>query len=84
MSGLLFRFFFLFLMKILVANNVDPDQIPHNEVSDLGLHCFAYDPLMGFQVRIGQGEWLYFQGKQPPFFFIFLPPLSIELGQFCE
>ena len=31
--------FILFLMEILLANNVDPDQMPHNVASDLGLHC---------------------------------------------
>ena len=31
--------FIIFLMKILVANNVDPDQMPHYVASDLGLHC---------------------------------------------
>ena len=25
--------------KILLANNVDPDQMPHHVASDLGLHC---------------------------------------------
>ena len=23
----------------MLANDVDPDQMPHNVVSDLGLHC---------------------------------------------
>ena len=23
----------------MFANNVDPDQMPHNVASDLGLHC---------------------------------------------
>ena len=27
------------LWKILLANNVDPDQMPHYVASDLGLHC---------------------------------------------
>ena len=26
-------------MKILLANTVDPDQMPHYVASDLGLHC---------------------------------------------
>ena len=30
---------FIFLWKILLANNVDPDQMPHHVASDLGLHC---------------------------------------------
>ena len=29
---------FYFLWKILLANNVDPDQNPHYVASDLGLH----------------------------------------------
>ena len=28
-----------FLWKILLANNVDPDQMPHYVAYDLGLHC---------------------------------------------
>ena len=30
---------FYFWWKILFANNVDPDQMPHYVASDLGLHC---------------------------------------------
>ena len=30
---------FYFLWKILLANNVDTDQMPHYVASDLGLHC---------------------------------------------
>ena len=30
---------FCFCWKILSANNVDPDQMPHYVVFDLGLHC---------------------------------------------
>ena len=26
-------------MEILLANSVDPDQMPHSVASDLGLHC---------------------------------------------
>ena len=37
-SGL-FVAFSLFLMENLLANNVDPDQMPHYVASDLGLHC---------------------------------------------
>ena len=29
----------LSLWKILLANNVDPDQMPHYVAFDLGLHC---------------------------------------------
>ena len=25
----------------MIANNVDPDQIPHYVASDLGLHCLS-------------------------------------------
>ena len=28
-------------MEILLANNVDPDQMPHYVASDLGLHCLS-------------------------------------------
>ena len=31
--------FILFLMGNPVSKNVDPDQMPHYVVSDLGLHC---------------------------------------------
>ena len=30
---------FYVLCKILIANNVGPDQMPHYVASDLGLHC---------------------------------------------
>ena len=30
---------FYFWWKILLANNVDPDQTPHHVASDLSLHC---------------------------------------------
>ena len=30
---------FYFRWKILLANNIDPDQMPHYVVSDLGLQC---------------------------------------------
>ena len=33
--------FILFLWKILLANTVDPDQMPHYVASDLGLHCLS-------------------------------------------
>ena len=36
----LFCFYSTFLWKILLANSVDPDQMPHNVASDLGLHCW--------------------------------------------
>ena len=46
------------LVKFLLANNVDPDQKPHDGASELGLHClamallFAYGPFRGFEVRM--------------------------------
>ena len=33
--------FILFLMEILLANNIDPGQIPDHVVSDLDLHCLS-------------------------------------------
>ena len=36
---------FCFLRKILLANTVDPDQMPHYVASDLGLHCLPMTPL---------------------------------------
>ena len=29
----------------MFASSVGPDQTPHYVASDLGLHCFDYDPL---------------------------------------
>ena len=43
---------FFFLWKILLANNVDPDQMPH-VASNLGLH-FALTLFRGFLVRTGK------------------------------
>ena len=37
--GLFFHFYSTFLWRVLLANNVDPDQMPHYVASDLGLHC---------------------------------------------
>ena len=39
--------------KILLANNVDPDQMPHDVASDLGPPLFAYVFFMDCQVRMG-------------------------------
>ena len=38
-SGLFYGFYSIFDGKILLANNVDPDQMPQYVASDLGLHC---------------------------------------------
>ena len=34
----------------LNANSVDPDQMPHSAVSDLGLHCLPMSLLWGARV----------------------------------
>ena len=41
---------FYFGWKILSANSVDPDQMPHYVASDLGLHCLPFFPFMRFPV----------------------------------
>ena len=41
---------FYFRWKILLANNVNPDQMPHL-ADDLGLHCL-HDPCAGFLIRM--------------------------------
>ena len=46
-------FYSIFDKKILLANTVDPDQMPHYVASDLGLHCLPIDPIKGFQIRKG-------------------------------
>ena len=38
-SGLYFVLLFYFFMKNLLANNIDPEQMPHYVASDLGLCC---------------------------------------------
>ena len=37
--GSIRHFYSIFDGKILSANNVDPDQMPHYVASDQGLHC---------------------------------------------
>ena len=37
--GCILSLLFYFIFKILLANNVDPDQMPHYVESDLDLHC---------------------------------------------
>ena len=52
MSGPFCRCYSTFDGKILLANNVYPDQMPQNVASDLGLHCLHnYDPSTGFQEK---------------------------------
>ena len=43
---------FFFCWKILLANNVDPDQMPHYVASDLGLHCLPMS-FYGFPGKYG-------------------------------
>ena len=43
---------FYFLCKSLLANNADPDQMPHYVASDQGLHCL-HDPFTSLQVLMG-------------------------------
>ena len=38
-AGSIVWLLFYFLWKILLANNVDPDQTPHYVAPDLSLHC---------------------------------------------
>ena len=38
--GLFCHFYDIFLWKILLANNIDPDQMPYYLAFDLSLHCF--------------------------------------------
>ena len=38
--GSILLLLFYFQQKILLANTVDPDRMPHYVASDLGLHCF--------------------------------------------
>ena len=45
---------FYFRWEILLANNVDPDQTPHDVASDLGLQCLPMTLFLGFQVRMAQ------------------------------
>ena len=37
--GIILSLLFYFWKKILLVNNVDPDQMPHYVASDQGLHC---------------------------------------------
>ena len=51
-SCLLCRFYYIF-MKILLANNVGPDQKPHDMASDLGLHCLPKGSFKEFPGKNG-------------------------------
>ena len=52
-SSLSLYFFFFFLWKILLSNNVNPYQTPHNVASDLSLHCLPMTLL-----RVSMWEWV--------------------------
>ena len=43
-------------MEKHTANNVDPDQTPHNVASDLGLHCL---PMIRYQFPAKNGLHLF-------------------------
>ena len=52
-SILLLLFYTCIRWKILLANNVGPDQMPHYVVSDLGLHCLPWTLL-----QVSRYEWV--------------------------
>ena len=43
-------------MEILLANNVDPYQTPHDVASDLGLHCLPMAPGKNGLISNGKGK----------------------------
>ena len=53
MLGLLCRFYYFFRWKILLANNVDPDQMPQYVVSDRSPQCLPMTLFTGFPVKMG-------------------------------
>ena len=60
-SGLFYRFYFIFDEKLV--NTVNPDQTPHYVASDLGLHYFPDDLFTGFQVKwVNILVCIFFQG----------------------
>ena len=38
-AGSILSLLFYFLWKVLLENSVDPERMPHDVASDLGLHC---------------------------------------------
>ena len=48
---------FYFPWKILLTNNIGPDQTSHNVTSDQGLYCLPTNSFMGFQVRMGESKY---------------------------
>ena len=51
--GSILLILFYFGWKSLLADTVDPDQMPHDVASDLVLQCLPMTLFTGFQVRIG-------------------------------
>ena len=48
----------LFSIFVLIANNVDPDQLPHYVASDLGLHCLLMTLLQVSRLELVKGKTL--------------------------
>ena len=57
--GSILLLLFYFLMEILLLNNVDSDQTPHNLASKLGLHCLPM-PLLRVSSGLGSNYFLFF------------------------
>ena len=58
--GSIMSLLFYFCGKMTLANNIDPDQTPHNVASDLGLRCL---PLI--LLRVCRSKWV--KGKRSKF-----------------
>ena len=64
---------FLSLKIVLVlANSVDPDEMPHYGAFHLGLHCLLKNPFRGFQYTKGYLNWnfIYLMYMQWSFFYV--------------
>ena len=60
-SGIFCHFNSIFFYeKILLANSVDPDQIPHHVASDLSLHCFPMTFFYRFPDKNGLNQKFIF------------------------
>ena len=42
-----------FIIPVVDANSVDPDQMLCYVTSDLGLHCLLNNPFGGLQIKLG-------------------------------
>ena len=69
---------FYFWWKILLANNIDPDQTPHYVASHLGLHCL---PIIFLQVSNHRYNCVHDKSFQPLFFLDTVICLNIETSQ---